>query len=71
MTPALPPTGRISDRTYRIVIPSSRGRPNREMDAIGWLLFLGRSILLVPLLPLVLGALLVDRLVTRHRTTRG
>jgi len=41
------------------------------MDAIGWLLFLGRSILLVPLLPLVLGALLVDRLVTRHRTTRG
>lgn len=35
----------------RTVTPEYFGRPDREMDAIGWLIFLGLLVLIVPLLP--------------------
>lgn len=38
----------------RTVTPEYFGRPDREMDAIGWSIFLGMVILLVPLLPFII-----------------
>lgn len=45
--PALP------KKVLRTVTPSWAGRPDREMDIIGWSYFLGLLILLVPLLPFI------------------
>jgi len=38
-------------KVLRTVTPGSKPRPDMEMDAIGWGVFLGMVILLVPLLP--------------------
>jgi hypothetical protein len=38
----------------RTVTPEYIGRPNREMNTIGWSIFLGMMILLVPLLPFMI-----------------
>lgn len=40
-------------KVLRTVTPGSRPRPDMEMDSIGWALFLGLVVLLVPLLPFV------------------
>lgn len=40
-------------RAIRTVTPGGRGRPDVEMDSLGWALFLGLVILLVPLLPFI------------------
>lgn len=38
----------------RSVSPLSRGRPDAEMDVIGWSIFLGLVILVLPLLPVLI-----------------
>ncbi|WP_135364954.1 DUF7535 family protein [Halosimplex halophilum] len=38
-------------KVLRTVTPGPKARPDAEMDSIGWALFLGLVILLVPLLP--------------------
>lgn len=49
----------------RTVTPLSRTRPDQEMDVIGWLLFLGMLIVLLPLLPVILAVWLFSRLLGR------
>lgn len=41
-------------KVVRSVTPPYRGRPDREMDVIGWSMFLGMVVLLVPFLPLLI-----------------
>ncbi|WP_330630495.1 DUF7535 family protein [Halocatena halophila] len=38
------------------------GRPDLEMDAIGWLLFIVLGVLLIPLLPFMIILWLIDRI---------
>ena len=45
----------------RSVTPLSDYRPNAGMDAIGWGIFLGMVILLVPLLPFILIVWLIAK----------
>ncbi|ELZ29471.1 hypothetical protein C475_02443 [Halosimplex carlsbadense 2-9-1] len=40
-------------KVLRTVTPGSKTRPDMEMDSIGWALFLGLVVLLVPLLPFI------------------
>lgn len=40
-----------TERLYRTVTPPYFGRPDTEMDVLGWGFFLGILVLLVPLLP--------------------
>ncbi|MWG34878.1 DUF7535 family protein [Halomarina oriensis] len=49
----------------RSVTPASGGRPNMEMDVLGWGVFLGMVVLLVPLLPFILIVWLVSKLAER------
>jgi len=49
----------------RTVTPASGGRPNMEMDIIGWSLFLGLVVLLVPLLPFIVIVWLISKLAER------
>ncbi|WP_313691930.1 DUF7535 family protein [Halorarum halobium] len=49
-------------RAYDTVTPGYRGRPDVEMNAVGWGLFLGLVILLVPLLPFLVVVWLVGKL---------
>jgi hypothetical protein len=44
----------LQEKALRTVTPSYLGREDREMDVIGWGLFLGILILLVPLLPFMI-----------------
>ena len=43
-------------------LPTMGGRRNLEMDAIGWLIFAGILIVLIPLLPAILLAVLLSKL---------
>ena len=45
----------------RTVTPPSGTHPDAQMDAIGWLIFLGLLILLLPVLPLLLVVWLISR----------
>ena len=47
--------------TLRTVTPPSGTHPNAQMDAIGWLIFLGLLVLLLPVLPLLLIVWLIAR----------
>jgi hypothetical protein len=38
-------------KVLRTVTPGSKPRPDAEMDSIGWAVFLGLVILLIPMLP--------------------
>jgi len=40
-------------KVLRTVTPGSKTRPDMEMDSIGWAIFLGLVVLLIPLLPFV------------------
>lgn len=42
-------------KALRTATPPNRGRPDREMDAIGWLVFVGTAIILVSLFPFVVA----------------
>jgi hypothetical protein len=46
---------------YRTLGEPFRSRPDAEMDVIGWSLFLGMLILLVPLLPFLVLVYLISR----------
>jgi hypothetical protein len=46
----------------RTVTPSYLGRPDREMDVIGWGVFFGLVIILVPLLPFLVIGWLISKL---------
>ena len=53
------------------VTPEYFGRPDVEMDVIGWSLFLGLVILMVPLLPFIVIVWLISKLTERsHRRVR-
>lgn len=56
---------------YRTVKPPFRGRPDSEMNVIGWAYFLGLLILLVPLLPFVLVLWAVGKLLDRANARRA
>ena len=45
----------------RTVTPPSGTRPDAEMGAVGWLIFLGLLVLLLPVLPILALIWLVDR----------
>lgn len=47
------------------VTPEYFGRPDREMDIIGWVIFTGLIVLLVPLLPFLIIVWVIDRLTNR------
>ncbi|UPM41889.1 DUF7535 family protein [Halocatena salina] len=47
------------------VTPEYFGRPDREMDVIGWIIFLGLIVLLVPLSPFLILIWVVGRLMNR------
>ena len=53
------------DGFIRTVTPLSRTHPDQEMDLIGWLVFLGMAIVLIPLLPVILVLWLVSKLLGR------
>ncbi|WP_123535791.1 DUF7535 family protein [Halosimplex salinum] len=58
----------------RTVTPGTGYRPDVEMDSLGWALFLGLVILLVPLLPfLIVGWLFTKALdfLARQRGSEG
>jgi hypothetical protein len=55
--------------TIRTVTPEYVGRPNREMNTIGWSIFLGMAILLLPLLPFMIIVWVIARL-TAHADRR-
>ncbi|WP_251341265.1 DUF7535 family protein [Haloplanus halophilus] len=56
-TPALDP----ARTAYRTLGKPFRSRPDAEMDVIGWSVFLGVLILLLPLLPLLILVWLLTR----------
>lgn len=43
-------------------IPSMSGRRDLEMDVIGWIIFIGMVILLIPLIPFVVLLVIVSKL---------
>lgn len=51
----------LAKRVYRTVTPWYEGRDDVEMNTIGWALFLGIVILLVPLLPFLILVWLVTK----------
>jgi hypothetical protein len=50
-------------RAYRTVTPWYEGRDDVEMNTLGWALFLGLVIMLVPLLPFLLLVWLVTKVI--------
>jgi hypothetical protein len=51
-----------ANEPLRTVTPYYRGRPNREMNLIGFVYFLVLLVLLVPLLPVVVVAWVLSRI---------
>ncbi|ELZ94824.1 hypothetical protein C440_07107 [Haloferax mucosum ATCC BAA-1512] len=43
----------LTQRAYRTVTPGSKMHPNASMDSIGWAIFLGLVVLMLPLLPFI------------------
>ena len=50
-------------KALRTVTPGSTTHPNAEMDFIGWAIFLGLLVLVLPLLPFVAAIWLVSKAV--------
>ncbi|WP_380679011.1 DUF7535 family protein [Salinigranum sp. GCM10025319] len=44
----------VLTKAYRSVSPRYESHPDAEMDSVGWVIFLGMLVLLVPLLPFLL-----------------
>lgn len=53
----------LPKKVYRTVTPGYGPRPDTEMNVIGYSLFLGMVILLVPLLPFVVIVWVISKLV--------
>lgn len=47
------------------VTPEYFGRPDLEMDVIGWVIFLGLIVLLIPLSPFLILIWVIGRLMNR------
>jgi hypothetical protein len=58
-------------KVLRTVTPGSRPRRDVEMDSIGWMLFLGMVILLVPLLPFFLIVWAIGKTLDFLQAQRG
>lgn len=60
-------------KALRTVTPGSKGHPDIEMDTIGWAIFLGIVILLVPLLPFLVIVWVLTKLFgfARNQTDSG
>ena len=58
-------------RAYRTVTPEYVGREDVEMDVVGWGLFLGLVVLLVPLLPFLVIIWLVGKVLDATFPTEG
>jgi len=43
----------VPRKALRTVTPGSKTRPDAEMDSIGWAVFLGLVILLIPIVPFI------------------
>jgi len=52
-----------SEHPLRTVTPEYFGRPDREMDVLGWLMFLTLIVIIVPLLPFVLIVWVISKLI--------
>lgn len=52
-----------TEDALRTVTPYYRGRPDREMNVIGFALFLVLFVLLVPLLPFLVAVWVLNRVV--------
>jgi hypothetical protein len=51
----------VLTKAYRSVSPRYTSRKNAEMDSIGWAIFLGMLVLLVPLLPFLVIVWVLER----------
>ncbi|MFC7018248.1 MULTISPECIES: DUF7535 family protein [Haloarcula] len=58
-----PSNDSILPEPIRSVTPLTGTRPNQSMDVIGWGIFLGLVLLLVPLLPFIIVVWLISKLV--------
>ncbi|WP_459193673.1 DUF7535 family protein [Halosimplex sp. J119] len=58
-------------KLLRTVTPGTGPRPDAEMDSIGWALFLGLVILLVPLLPFLIVGWLFTKVLDFLAGQRG
>jgi hypothetical protein len=58
-------------KAYRRVSPLYGSRPNAEMDSIGWSIFLGMLVILVPLLPFVLIIWVLGKVIDAVAGRRG
>jgi hypothetical protein len=61
----------VLTKTYRSVSPWYRSHPDAEMDSIGWAMFLGILVLLLPLLPFLIVVWVLERLVSAAAGLRG
>lgn len=48
------------------VTPEYFGRSDREMDVIGWVIFLGLIVFLIPVLPFLIIVWVIDRFTNRQ-----
>lgn len=53
------------------VTPEYFGRPDLEMDVIGWMIFLGLIVLLIPLSPFLILIWVIGQLMNRTPRQRG
>ena len=49
----------------RSVTPLTGSKPNQQMDVIGWLVFIGMAIVLLPLLPVFVAVWIISKLTGR------
>ncbi|MFC6837027.1 DUF7535 family protein [Halomarina ordinaria] len=65
-----PESDGLATRAIDTVTPGYFGRRDVEMDAIGWALFLGLVILLVPLLPFLVIVWAISKLFEQGASRR-
>lgn len=61
----------VLTKAYRSVSPRYTSRGNAEMDSIGWAMFLGMLVLLVPLLPFLVIVWVLERGIRAVAGRRG
>lgn len=60
-----PEEGSTAVEALRTVTPPYAGRPNAEMDVLGWGLFLGLVVLVLPFLPSLIVLWVATKLLNR------
>lgn len=61
----------VLTKAYRSVSPRYTSHSNAEMDSIGWAIFLGMLVLLLPLLPLLVIVWALERGINALAGRRG